>query len=170
MEGFFHLSRKYDAPMPEIAGAPRLGSRSAVRPFRPSGASGEHENSFGCRKRHGASIIPASSSMALPARGDRLARRGALLNKRFEPLPVGLQVGIFHLDRAGVVGQHVEEHSPKDARDLLALRGVHQVHALDRVTLQVVELLGPQAVSDVMPAPRPPRTSGRPRRRRLRSA
>ena len=70
-----------------------------------------------------------------------------------EPFPVRLEVGLFHLDRAGVIGQHLEEHLaerlPPAARPWWeAMRLTRSV----RIDPQVVELLGPHAVPDVMMA------------------
>ena len=38
------------------------------------------------------------------------------MDEGVKPLLVRFQIGVFHFDRAGVVGQHVEEHPPKDAQ------------------------------------------------------
>ena len=51
----------------------------------------------------------------------RLAAGNFLQSRRFEPLPVRLQVGLFHLDRAGVIGQHLEEHPSEGSHRLVAV-------------------------------------------------
>ena len=96
----------------------------------------------------------AEDLRSIPVRGDpgsatRLLRGGCrdgfrrALNEGFEPFPVSLQVGLFHLDRAGVIGQHLEEHPSEGSHASFAVGGSHEVDPLEGIVPQVVELLGP---------------------------
>jgi hypothetical protein len=85
-------------------------------------------------------------------RGRRRDWISRALNERFEPFPVSLEVGLFHLDRAGVVCQHLKELPSERSYTLLAAGGSHQVDRLQGVDPEIVELLEPHAVPDVMMA------------------
>ncbi len=78
--------------------------------------------------------------------------RGPFLNERFETSPVRLQVGPFHLDRAGVIRQKLEEHLSEDSHRLVAVRRTHEVDPLEPIAPEVVEPLGPHAIPKIMMA------------------
>jgi hypothetical protein len=52
------------------------------------------------------------------------------LNQSCEPFLVRLEVGLFHLDRAGIIGQHVEELPSEGPYPLVASGGSHQIDPL----------------------------------------
>ena len=81
---------------------------------------------------------------------DRDRRRGIRSNEFFEPLPVGRQVGLFHLRRSWVVGQHIEELLAERRDPANALARTREVREFEAVNGEIVELLGPHAVADVV--------------------
>ena len=76
------------------------------------------------------------------------------LDEGLEPLPARIQVSVFHFDRAGGVGQLVEEHPPKKSQPVAACSGVDEVDQLGGVADEIIELLRPCAIANVMPARR----------------
>src|SRR4051794_37152872 len=77
---------------------------------------------------------------------------GALWDEGFKPLLVSLQVGLIHLDRTWVVGQHLEERFPEDSHGLVAVRRAYQIDQLEWISSQIVERFGPHAIPKVMMA------------------
>ena len=59
----------------------------------------------------------------------------------------GLEVRIFHFDRAGVVGELIKEHLPIDTDHLTATRGVGEVDPFSPIGDEIVEVLEPRGHS-----------------------
>ncbi len=75
-----------------------------------------------------------------------------ILNEIFEPFPVRLEVGLFHLGRAGVIGEHLEEHLAERTHAMAADAGSHEVYPLGRIDPQIIELLEPHTMPYVVMA------------------
>ena len=92
------------------------------------------------------------------AAGD--SSRGAFLYDGFEPLPVRLQIGLFHLDRATVFGQHSRSFLRKSPTVCSPDGEPMRLIALGRISPEIEEHLGPRCRCECNDGPRPPGTSG----------